>query len=351
MQSSAAAFRRKRRQWRGSDFAEGKKVPPQCRCAWEQGSETRSNTQVGARRLAISSSFPGYRILIGFALTWFSLSLWAAVELPQADGSTLTLPRPATSLITLAPHLTELVFAAGAGGQVIATVEYSEYPAAAASIPRIGDAFRLDLERILTLKPDLVIAWQSGNPQPAIARLQSLGIPVWTIEIRQPEQIAATLEWLGQATGNAASARLAARQARHQLETLSSQYAGLAPVSYFYQVAGNPLYTINGQHLISGSLELCGGVNIFQHEGGLAPQVSYEAVIAADPQVVLAPATPMQDDPLAYWRDWPRMRAVGTGALFLLPADEISRASPRMLDAVATACRLLNQVRNLAAYD
>lgn len=303
-------------------------------------------THVGAKPLLMTSGHPGRNCLIGFALTWFSLSLWAAVELPQADGSTLTLPQPARTLITLAPHLTELVFAAGAGEQVIATVEYSEYPAAAASIARIGDAFRLDLERILTFKPDLVIAWQSGNPQPAIARLQSLGIPVWTIEIRHPEQIAATLEWLGQATGNVESAHLAARQVRRQLETLSSRYAGLAPVSYFYQVAGNPLYTINGQHLISGSLQLCGGVNIFQHESSLAPQVSYEAVIAADPQVVLAPATPMQDDPLADWRDWPRMRAVSMGALFLLPADEISRATPRMLDAVATACRLLNQVRN-----
>lgn len=308
-------------------------------------------TQLGARRLAISSNCPGYRFLIGFALTWFSLSVWAAVTLPQADGSTLILPRPATSLITLAPHLTELVFAAGAGGQVIATVEYSEYPAAAASIPRIGDAFRLDLERILTFKPDLVIAWQSGNPQPAIARLQSLGMPVWTIEIRHPEQIATTLEWLGQATGNVETAQLAAQQARRTLEALSSQYAGLAPVSYFYQIAANPLYTINGQHLISGSLELCGGVNIFQHESGLAPQVSNEAVIAADPQVVLAPATPTQDDPLAYWRDWPRMRAVATGALFLLPADEISRATPRMLDAVATACGLLDQVRSQSAHD
>lgn len=308
-------------------------------------------SQVGAKLLAIFSNCPGHRCLIGFVLTWFSVSLRAAVELPQADGSTLILPRPATTLITLAPHLTELAFAAGAGEEVIATVEYSEFPAAAASIPRIGDAFRLDLERILALKPDLVIAWQSGNPQPAIARLQALGIPAWTIEIRRPEQIAATLEWIGQATGNLEFAHLAAQQALRKLEALSQHYAGLAPVSYFYQVAGKPLYTINGAHLIASSLALCGGVNIFQYESGLAPQVSQEAVIAADPQAILAPAAPMQDDPLASWRDWPRMQAVGKGALFLLPADEISRATPRMLDAVTTACRLLNQIRNQSAHE
>ncbi len=258
----------------------------------------------------------------------------------------MILPQPARTLITLAPNLTELAFAAGAGGQVIATVEYSEFPPAAASIPRIGDAFRLDLERILALKPDLVIAWQSGNPQQAVSRLQSLGLSTWTIEIRRPEQIATVLEWLGEATGNRDSARLAAEQVRRKLEALSQQYAGLAPVSYFYQVASNPLYTINGQHLIARALALCGGVNVFQDETGLAPQVSHEAVIAADPQAVLAPAESAQDDPLASWRDWPRMQAVSNEALFLLSADEISRATPRMLDAVTAACSLLNGVRN-----
>jgi len=284
--------------------------------------------------------------LIVLALLVFSLPAWAAIELQQADGSPLTLPGPAATIITLAPHLTELAFAAGAGEQLTATVEYSEFPPAAISIPRIGDAFRLDFERILNLNPDLVIAWQSGNPQQAVARLTSLGITTWTIEIRRPGEIATTLEQIGRATGNLDHALQAAQQIRRKLRALSDKYSGLPPVSYFYQVSRHPLYTVNGEHLIARSLALCGGANIFQNERGLAPQVSHEAVIAADPSALLAPAELTQQDPLGQWRDWPRMQAVRNGAMFLLPADEISRATPRLLDAVTTACRQLDQLRN-----
>ena len=176
------------------------------------------------------------------------------IKLQQADGTILELPGPATRIITLAPNLTELAFAAGAGERVIATVEYSEFPAAAATIPRIGDAFRLDLERILNLRPDLVIAWHSGNSKQAVQRLQSLGIATWTVEIRRPDQIVTTLEWMGLATGTEKVANLAAQQARKKLDILSARYAGMAPVTYFYQVASNPLFTINGEHLIAQGL-------------------------------------------------------------------------------------------------
>jgi len=274
-----------------------------------------------------------------------STNALGAVELTQPDGSVLTLPGPAESIITLSPHLTELAFAAGAGSRVIATVEYSEFPSAARSIPRIGDAFRLDMEKILTLRPDLVVAWQSGNPATAIDRLQSLGIATWLVEIRRPEEIALALEEFGQASGNNAAGRQAADQVRAHLRQIEARYSGLDPVSYFYQVAVNPLYTINGDHLISRSLELCQGLNIFGEARGLAPMVSRESVILANPQALLAPMLPGQQDPLLGWHDWPGMRAVAGEALFLLPADEISRATPRMLDAVAMACDMLNQLR------
>jgi iron complex transport system substrate-binding protein len=271
------------------------------------------------------------------------------VRLKQADGSELVLPAPAETLITLAPNLTELVFAAGAGEKIIATVEYSEFPAPATRIPRIGDAFRLDLERILTLQPDLVIAWHSGNPQAAVAYLKSLGIATWTVEINSPEEMATVLEDLGRASGNPGTARTAADGVRARARELVQGYAGLPAVSYFYQVAENPLYTISGDHLISRSLALCGGRNVFSDAGGLAPTVTREAVIAADPQVLLAPAEPVGQDPLAGWRDWPRMQAVSNGAMFLLPADAISRATPRLMEAVAYGCELMHQKRLVKA--
>ena len=284
-------------------------------------------------------------------LALISLPLFASVELRQADGSVLTLPGPAKSLITLAPHLTELVFAAGAGDRIVATVEFSDFPAPAAGIPRVGDAFRLDLERILTLKPDLVIAWQSGNPRAAVAFLESLGIPTWTVEIRHPEDIATVLEAIGLASGSTRSARESAEKTRKRVRELTALYTGLPAVTYFYQVAENPLYTINGDHLISRSLALCGARNIFNDAAGLAPMVSRESVLAANPQALLAPAGPPQSDPLLAWRDWPAMQAVKSGALFLLPPDEISRATPRLFDAVAKGCELLHRIRTRSPHE
>jgi iron complex transport system substrate-binding protein len=221
-------------------------------------------------------------------------------------------------------------------------VEYSNYPAQAAELPRVGDAFRLDLEQIMSLQPDLVIAWQSGNSALAIGRLQDLGLPTWIIEIKHPGEIAAVLEQLGVATGQTEVANAAAGQVRERLHKISEIGAGKTRTSYFYQVSARPLFTLNGQHLVSQSLALCGGDNVFADETVIAPQISQESVIVRDPEVIFASAIEGQPDPLAGWLDWPILQAVRNKRLHLLSADEISRATPRMLDAIATACKLLH---------
>jgi iron complex transport system substrate-binding protein len=284
--------------------------------------------------------------LLGFIVLLCSAPLGAEIELQQADGSRLILPAPANRIITLSPHLTELAFAAGAGGQIIATVEYSNFPESAVGIPRVGDAFRLDLERIISLQPELVIAWQSGNPRQAVERLAAFDIPAWSVEIRDPAEIATVIEAIGLATDNDSDAGQQAADFRERLQQLARSYSQLDPVDYFYQVAARPLFTVNGQHLISRSLALCGGRNIFADEPGLAHQISHEAVIVSNPAALIAPVGEQATDPLASWRDWPSMQAVNHDALILLPADEISRATPRLLDAVEFACRLFQQIRD-----
>lgn len=274
-----------------------------------------------------------------------ALPLRAAIELPQADRSVLRLEQPARRLITLSPHLAELVFAAGLGDHLLATVEFSDYPEQAAQLPRIGDAFRLDIEQIIALQPDLVVTWHSGNPQQAVRRLQALGIVTWSIEIEQPAGIADVLEWLGRASGQVGPADAAAAQVRARLNALSRRYDQTEPVSYFYQVAGKPLFTINGRHLIAQGLALCGGRNVFAAQGVVAPQVSHEAVIAANPQALLAPVSSAEPDPLALWREWPSLQAIASGSLYLLPADEISRATPRFIHALEQACQQLQATR------
>jgi iron complex transport system substrate-binding protein len=268
------------------------------------------------------------------------------VDLQQADASQLRLDAPASRIITLAPHLAELVHAAGAGDKLIATVAFSEYPASVRELPRIGDAFRLDIERIVALDPDLVIAWNSGNPHAAIRQLTALGIPVWSVEIRAPQEIATTVEALGGAAGTAQAAERTAQVLRQRLESLAATYGGAATLSYFYQVDSRPLFTVGGRHLISQGLALCGGRNIFAEEPGLAFQVSHESVLVANPDALFAPISDGGDDPLADWREWPAMNAVRHDALFLLPADSVSRATPRFLDSLELACKLLHRLRD-----
>lgn len=282
---------------------------------------------------------------ICFVLLFFSISASAQISLPQTDGSVLELEAPATQLITLSPHLAELVFAAGAGEHLVATVEYSEYPEAAVRIPRIGDAFRIDVERVVSLRPDLVIAWDSGNPRQAISQLRSLGVPVWTVEIRELAGIASVIETIGVASGEQTSATRAASNFRQGLDALTRQYESRSSLDIFYQVDVRPLFTINGQHLISKGLSLCGGRNVFHDQSGLAFHVTHESVIVANPDALFAPVLDNEPDPLAGWLDWPGMKAVKQGALFLLPADNISRATPRLLGALELACNYLDGLR------
>ena len=269
----------------------------------------------------------------------------ADITLPQANGETLTLPGHAARIITLAPNLAELVFAAGAGERLKAVVEYSNFPAQVKQIPRIGDAFRIDLERIIEMDPDLIIAWKSGNPQTALQKLEQLGMTVWQIEITRPEEIADAVENIARAAGTENTGQVLAQQLRGKLATLQQQNADKVAVDYFYQIAPRPLYTINGQHIISRSLEICGGRNIFSDLPVLAPQIGRESVILANPQTMIAPGVSGEPPALANWQDWPRLQAVKNGSMLYLPADEISQATPRLLDSIDLACKLLDQVR------
>ena len=290
---------------------------------------------------------PGH-LLLGFFLfigLTGAQSSFAEISLVQANGDDLTLTRPAQRIITLAPNLAELVFAAGAGDRLKAVVEYSNFPEPVKTIPRVGDAFRIDLEGIIEFNPDLVIAWKSGNPQTALQKLEQLGITVWQIEITRPEQIADAVENISNAAGTQPTGHPLARQLRDTLAGLQRQNINKKPVTFFYQIAARPLYTVNGQHIISRSLAVCGGVNVFSDLPSLAPQISRESIILKNPEAMIAPARPNETPALGHWQDWPRLMAVRDNNLLYLPADEISQATPRLLDSIVMACKLLDDVR------
>jgi len=295
-----------------------------------------------ALRVALNRVLVTFSVICGLLAAQTSV---AGIELSQANGETIILTKPAESIITLAPNIAELVFAAGAGEYLKAVVEYSNFPEQVKQIPRVGDAFRIDLERIIEIRPDLVIAWKSGNPQTALQKLEQLGITVWQIEITHPEEIADAVENISRAAGTEAIGQPKARELRSKLARLKQQNSNKTRVDYFYQIAAHPLYTINGRHIISRSLEICGAYNIFSDLPALAPPISRESVILANPQVMIAPETP--GDPLALeiWLEWPQLQAVQNKHLIYLPADEINQATPRLLDSIDLACRLLDELR------
>jgi iron complex transport system substrate-binding protein len=258
----------------------------------------------------------------------------------------IALAQPAARIISLAPFLTELLFAAGAGEQVVAGVEHSDFPASAKALPRVGDYNKFDVEKILALKPDLLVAWTSGNPAQEVATLERLGLTILRSEPRSLEDVSRTLVLLGKVAATESHARRTARDFDARLQLLQSGAAGARQLSVFYQIWDRPLITVNGQHLISDVLRRCGGRNVFAHLPNLAPRLDTEAVLRADPQVIVASGTgDRRPQWLDDWRRWPELQAVRYDNLYFVPPALIQRHTPRILQGMQRLCEQLAQAR------
>lgn len=247
-------------------------------------------------------------------------------------------------IVTLSPHLAELVFAAGAGDLLVGTVEYSDYPPQASSIVRIGDAFRIDSEKLAALGPDLILAWPGGNPQPLIDGLRNDGYEVLELAATGLESVAIQLRRIGELTGHADRAGRAADLYLAKIDRLRVENLQKPPIRVFYQVAGRPLFTIGRKQVISEVVSLCGGINIFADLDSLAPVVSMETVLLRNPQVILSARTGSAN-PLDIWLDYPAVAAVRLENLYLVDASLLARAGLRLADGAAQVCRLLDQAR------
>ncbi|VVE57230.1 cobalamin-binding protein [Pandoraea anhela] len=274
----------------------------------------------------------------------------AAVSVKDDTGATVTLPAPAKRVVSLAPHATELLFAAGAGDKVVGVVKYSDYPEAAQRLPRVGDNSALDLERILALKPDLLVVWMHGNSQRQVEALRRLKLPVFYSEPKHLSDLPDAIETLGTLMGTPAKAQASADAFRARYEALRKQYASRPPVPVFYQVWAQPLMTLNGTHMVSDVIRLCGGVNVFADEAPLVPRVSVEAVLAKAPEAMFTATqgATTSDKPLATldsWRQWPQLPAVARNNLFGIDGDLINRPGPRILDGARALCEDLDLAR------
>ena len=262
-------------------------------------------------------------------------------------GREVRLKAPAKRIVALAPHAAESLYAAGAGDKLVGTVDYSDFPPAAKKLPRVGGYSRLDLEAIAALKPDLVLAWESGNDMTQIDKLKALGLTVYVSQPNTIDSVASQLERLGQLAGTEAIANAAAERFRQRLDGLRAANAGKPKVRVFYQIWKTPLMTIGGPQIISDAIRVCGGENVFGHLKPMAPNVTVEAVLEADPEAIVA--TGMGDarpEWLHDWDQWTRMTAVKRNNLFHINPDIMQRHTPRILDGTEKLCAQLDVARS-----
>ncbi len=273
----------------------------------------------------------------------------AAVAGPAVTDDTgrrVALDEPARRIVSLAPHVTEALFAAGAGDRVVAAVSHSDYPPEAAALPRVGTYDQLSIEAIMGHEPDLVIAWQSGNPGDQVQRLRELGLTVYITEPRSLDAIADTLIRLGTLAGTGEQAGAAAEDFRRRLGELRERYRDRPTLDVFYQVWDDPLITVNDEHVISDVIRGCGGRNVFGELSAIAPRVSLEAVLERDPEVIIASGMgDARPDWLEMWREWPQLPAMEHDHLYFVPPDILQRHSPRILEGMARVCAQLAEAR------
>jgi iron complex transport system substrate-binding protein len=268
----------------------------------------------------------------------------AAVTVTDDAGKRVTLDKPALRVISLSPHATELVFAAGGGRRIVGTVNYSDYPEEAKGIPRVGSNLEIDLERVIALKPDLVVAWMHNHVERQMDMIRQLGVPVFHSDPQTLEGITADILRLGQLMGTEADARKSAGALRHQLAKLRSTYAGHPVVRTFYQVWDKPLYTLNGKHIITDALHACGAENVFGKLATIAPVVTIESVLQADPEAIIGTAEENHGG-VGLWRPYGTLTAVRRKNLFTLDGDLLNRPGPRMIAGTAALCEKLELAR------
>lgn len=268
------------------------------------------------------------------------------IQVRDDQGHTVLLAAPARRAVTLAPHATELVYAAGAGRFLIATIRGSDYPAAARQLPVIGDGMQPDAERVAGVRPDLLIAWQPTAAEPLVRVMDKLGVPVFYSDPLTLAAIPDAVERMGVLFGTEEHARPAAQSLRDRLAALSARYTGRRPVRVFVQAGLDPIYTLNNSSIVSDALRLCGGINVFGLAPVVAPQVTLENVLAARPEAVLAGVSRPEDTAknLAAWQAL-GLPAARAGHVYGVDADALYRPGPRLIDAAEAICADLDRLR------
>lgn len=269
-----------------------------------------------------------------------------AISVQDSAGREVTLEQPARRIVALAPDIVENLFSAGAGDRLVGAVSYSNYPEQATALPEVGSYNAFSLEQILALHPDLVVMWGSGNGMQTLSKLEALGLPVYVSELRKLSDVPESIRRLGQLAGTASVAEAEARRIEVEIESLHNRYSNRRSLGVFYQIWNDPLQTVNGEHLISEVIALCGGRNVFGDAIALAPRISVESVLLRNPDAIVASGMgEARPEWLDQWRAYPSLKAVAGDALFFVNPNHLQRPTARILLGAQRLCEQLDQLR------
>lgn len=281
------------------------------------------------------------------SFVFVTCSLHADIRVVDDLNRTVYLKAPAKRVIALAPHIVENIYAIGAGDTLVGAVDHSDFPESALSIPRVGNYTTISIESIVAAQPDLILAWKSGNAAAPLKKLGELGYPVYVGDINKMKDISASLRDYGVLLGRSDEANRVAKRFDKHIATLSEQYANKKTVSVFYQVWNAPLQTLNGDALISEVIRLCGGKNVFSDLEGIAPLVSVESVIAANPELIVASGMGEErPEWLDDWRKYTMIDAVKSDHLVHIHPDILQRHTLRIRQGTEEMCRAVNALRD-----
>ncbi|MFC6337609.1 ABC transporter substrate-binding protein [Pseudomonas sp. CCM 7891] len=258
---------------------------------------------------------------------------WLAVLLLAVSVSSNAVER----VVSLAPSLSEIVVELGAADLLVGVLDGGDRPAQLAHVASVGRYGQLDMEQLLSLKPDLILLWPGSVGPAQRGQLRHLNIPVYVAEPHSLEQLTRQVEAISRQLGRAEAGKQLAAQLRQRLDGLRQRYRRAVPLRVFYQVWNQPLYTVGGGQIISDALSVCGARNVFDDLKLPAPQVSLESVLQRNPEVILAGDQAQLDA----WKAWPQMAAVAQGRLLQVPDKGLERPSGQMLEAVARLCQVI----------
>lgn len=305
---------------------------------WGKTSICPPLTQAVAHVLRVPINLLAPSILLCWLIQASAFAAWTVVD---DTGRNFSFSRAPQRIVSLAPHVTELIYAVGAGAQLVGADSASDYPALAKSLPRIGDYNRVNFERVAALHPDLVIGWTSGNRAADIDKLRQMGLPVILTDARQLTDVARLVRLVGRVTAAPADAEALAREVETRLNALRARYAHAAPRRVFYQIWDKPLMAIGGKHWINDAITLCGGQNIFADLKVAAPVISLESVVSRAPEIIISGSDGPDIRPM--WARYPRLPAVTRNAIVRLNADTLHRPTPRLLDGVNALCVVIER--------